>query len=148
VIAEAPLVVVDASVAVKWFVSDGEDGVTEADELLGRHIEGEVRLTAPSLLAHEVLNVLRRPGRGAPALPDAMGALFETGILFVPPDQGLMIRAAELVAECGLSTFDAAYVALAETLGCELVTADRRLEHAIADRLSIDVRRIENILSI
>jgi predicted nucleic acid-binding protein len=119
VIAEAPLVVVDASVAVKWFVSDGEDGVAEADELLGRHIEGEVRLTAPSLLAHEVLN-----------------------------DQGLMIRAAELVAECGLSTFDAAYVALAETLGCELVTADRRLEHAIADILSIDVRRIENILSI
>lgn len=137
--AEAPLVVVDASVAVKWFVYSGEDSVADADELLARHIDGEVRLAAPSLLAHEVLNVLRRPGRGAPALADAMEALFETGVLFVAPDQGLMIRAAELVVECGLSTFDAAYVALADTLGCELITADRRLAHAVGDGIGVRI---------
>lgn len=135
--AEAPLAVVDASVAVKWFVSANEAGVGAADELLAQHSEGRLRLTAPSLLAHEVLNVLRRPGRGISMLPDAMVALFETGILFIPPDQGLMVSAAELVAECQLSTFDAAYAALAETLDCELFTADRRLARALGDRIAV-----------
>ncbi len=129
---EAPCVVVDASVAVKWFIVDDEASVEAADKLLARHSRGDVRLIAPALLAHEVLNVLRRPGRPAPALPDAMTALFETDILFVAPDRALMVRTADLVVEYGLSTFDAAYAALAATLGCELVTADKRLARAIS----------------
>ncbi len=137
--AEVPLAVVDASVVVKWFVSDGEAGVDAAAELLKRHIDGGVRLVGPTLLAHEVLNVLRRPGRATPLLPDAMQALFDTGTTLIAPDAPLMVRTAELVAELGLSTFDAAYVALAGTLGCELVTADHRLARAVGGGVAVRV---------
>ncbi|MHB1342342.1 MAG: type II toxin-antitoxin system VapC family toxin [Coriobacteriia bacterium] len=136
---DAPFEVVDASVAVKWFITDDESGVAEADLLLQRHINGEVRLAAPSLLVHEVLNVLRRPGRAVPDLPEAMRALFDVGLVLVPPDCALMVRAAELVSEQGLSTFDAAYAALAETFQCVLVTADRGLARAVGERLKTRV---------
>ncbi len=57
----------------------------------------------------------------------------------IAPDAPLMVRTAELVAELGLSTFDAAYVALAETLGCELVTADQRLVRAVGGSVAVRV---------
>lgn len=137
--AESPLLVVDASVAVKWFIAHGEDGVRAADDVLQQHIEGAIRLAAPALLVHEVLNVLRRPGRVSPALPDAMRALYGVELILVSPDEALMVRAAGLVAERGLSTFDAAYVALAETLGCGLITADRGLARAVGESIPVRV---------
>jgi predicted nucleic acid-binding protein len=137
--AESPLLVVDASIAVKWFITDGEDGVVAADDLLEQHIQGVIRLAAPALLVHEVLNVLRRPGRVSPALSDAIRALFGVDLMLVSPDEALMVRAAELVAERGLSTFDAAYVALAEALKCELVTADRRLARAVGESVAVRI---------
>lgn len=46
-----PLVVVDASIAVKWFVAEDEADVPEADELLADHAAGRVRLVAAVLLS-------------------------------------------------------------------------------------------------
>jgi predicted nucleic acid-binding protein len=137
---DVALAVVDASVALKWFVSAGEEGVDDGAQLLDDHAEGVVRLVAPALLVHEVLNALRRrSGDKAPDLSDAMDALFDTGVLLVPPDRELMLLAARLVAERCLSTYDAAYAALARTLDCELVTADRRLANALGDGFRVRV---------
>ena len=48
-----------------------------------------------------------------------------------------MHRAYELRAN--VTVHDAAYVALAETLDCELLTADQRLAHAPGPRCTIRV---------
>lgn len=124
--AEAPLVVVDASVAVKWFVSE-EDGVDTAAALLDAQADGEARLVAPSLVAHELMNVLGRGRRGDARLAEAMDTFFDTGIALVAPDRRLIALACGHVERHGVSTFDSAYSALAEALGCELSTADRGL---------------------
>jgi predicted nucleic acid-binding protein len=42
-----------------------------------------------------------------------------------------MLGAAKLVQARGVSTFDAAYAALAASLGAEFATADRRLANAL-----------------
>lgn len=42
-------------------------------------------------------------------------------------------RILEIAAEHGRSAYDAAYVALAEHLGVDLITADERLYNALAD---------------
>lgn len=129
--AEAPLLVVDASVVVKWFVSAGEKGVDEASRLLETHADGEVKLVAPALVAHELLSVLSRGRRGGSELGEAVGAFFDTSVALIAPDRGLMGRAAAHVARHRVSSFDAAYSALAETLGCGLATADRKLARAL-----------------
>ncbi len=40
-----------------------------------------------------------------------------------------------------VTVYDSAYVALAETLGCELLTADQRLANASSPRCAIRVLR-------
>ena len=70
--------------------------------------------------------------RGSQVL-EALDAFFDAGVHLVAPDRELMARAAHLAQHCQLSAFDSAYAAVADTLGCALVTADRRLANALAD---------------
>lgn len=134
--ADPRLVVVDASVAVKWFVAEGESGVDAAKKLLEDHAEGRVRLVAPALLAHELLSVLARGShRSRPPLPEAMDAFFDSDVSLVAADRRTMTGAARLVGELGVSPFDAAYAALAETLGCDLATVDRKLARKVGSRV-------------
>lgn len=128
---ESPFLVVDASVVVKWFVSQDEDGVPQAAELLSQHAEGQVRLVAPALIAHELMGVLVRR-LGGPQVLEALDAFFDAGVHLVAPDRELMARAAHLAQRCQLSAFDSAYAAVADTLECALATADRRLANALA----------------
>jgi len=51
--------VIDASVAVKWFVE--EHGTQKALELRDRYIDGELKLIAPQLFPYEVLGLFHRP---------------------------------------------------------------------------------------
>ena len=137
--AEVPLVVVDASVVVKWFISADETGVAEAAALLADHAANRIHLVAPTLVAHELMGVLVRRLRDE-SVDDGLDAFFDVGIHLVAPDRELMTLAATLVRECQVSTFDSAYAALASSLGCQLVTADRRLANALEG--TVDVRAV------
>lgn len=146
---DIPLVVVDASVAVKWFVSEGEDAVDEAELLLEAHADGSVRLVAPALMVHELFSVLCRGGRGsagkrgasgpaeATTLREAMDAFFDSGVTLIAPDRDLMESAASHVQALGASPFDAVYSALARALGCELATADRKLARKLGGAVGV-----------
>lgn len=138
--ADAPLVVVDASVAVKWFVSEGESGVDGAARLLQEHADGSIRLVAPTLVVQELFGVLMRGRRDHQAGEAAIEAFFDADVTLVPPSRELMLSAARLVLDRGVSTLDSAYVALVQTLGCELATADRRLARAVEG--VVEVREI------
>ena len=135
-IADAPIVVLDASVAVKWFLAEGEAGVADAAALLTDHAESRVRLVAPALIVNELLGVFVRRLRGD-AVPQALEAFFDAGVHLVPPDRQLMVGAARLVAQCQLSAFDAVYAALAQSLACELATADHRLANGVAGIVAV-----------
>ncbi len=50
-------VVIDASVVLKWFLTDEEYG-QKAMSLLGQYISNELDILAPSLLEYEVMNGL------------------------------------------------------------------------------------------
>jgi predicted nucleic acid-binding protein len=133
------LVVVDASVAVKWFVSADESGVDDAAALFAEHAEGEIRLVAPTLIVHELTGVFMRRLR-APRVAEALDAFFDTGVHLVAPDRALTAMAAKLANQCQLSAFDSAYAAVAASLECTLATADRGLANALAE--AIETRTI------
>ena len=128
---ETRALVIDASVAVKWFATHDEDSIEEAAGLLEAHGEGQVALIGPALLVHELMHVLRRRKREVSDLPAAMDGFFDAGVALVAPDRDLMISTARLCGERQISTSDATYAALALALDCELVTADRRLARAL-----------------
>jgi len=115
-------VVLDASVVLKWFRGEGEPNVDAARTLRTAYEEGELRVLAPLLLYLEILNVAGRRWRLADdallALPEALERFsFE---IVEPP----LEHVARWIAR-GLTAYDAAYVAVAETTGVKLVSDDR-----------------------
>lgn len=130
------MLVVDASVLAVALADDGVDG----DAARGR-LRGE-DLVAPELLDLEVVSVLR--GQMIAGALDARRAdLALNDLAAMPleraPHLPLLRRCWELRAN--LTTYDAAYVALAEALDVLLLTGDRRLARASGPACQIELLR-------
>jgi len=129
-----PLLVIDASAIVTLLIDPSAAG-----EAVGERMR-LATLLAPSLLPFEVANVLRRR-RNAGLLSDAESSLAHSELLDLPIDlwpwQSMAARAWELGAN--LSSYDAAYVALAEETGATLITRDARLAAAPGIRCAVEV---------
>lgn len=126
------MIVVDASVVAPALADDGGDGDRARD-----HLRGE-RLIAPALIDLEVLSVVRRAARsGRLADRRARQALDDLAALALrrAPHLPLLPRIWELGEN--LSAYDAAYVALAEAVGADLLTADGRLHRAPGLRCNV-----------
>ena len=114
--------VVDASVAFKWFVPDEPHSV-EAAALL----RSEDLLLAPEILVAEVCNIAWRSARVgriepeqatriATVLPGLFSSLIGSGLLAQ--------RAVEIARELDHPVYDCLYLSLAEARQTTLVTAD------------------------
>ena len=130
-------VVVDASLAVKWLVE--EDDSYKAHAVLQSWVARDIARIAPHLLPFEVANALhRRVLRGELNVADSirmMARLLASRLeLHEPP--GLHIRALQLASQLNQNAaYDAHYLALAETFGCELWTADERFYRAASSSI-------------
>jgi predicted nucleic acid-binding protein len=121
--------VVDASVAVKWFLPE-----PYSEEAL-RLLDGERELLVPDLLWAEVGNVLWKRWRQGEIPEDAA-----TGILqdlrklplAVHPSEEITEVAWSFATRLGRSFYDSLYLSLAANQSCSMVTADRRLWNAVA----------------
>ena len=118
-------VVIDSSVAFKWFDAT-EHGANVAVELLREHQRDATALIAPAHLALEVINALVCRGAAVSAIEHAIGFLGDVDLLVAPVDDGLLKEAARIAHTERLALYDATFIALASRLDAELVTADRR----------------------
>jgi predicted nucleic acid-binding protein len=113
--------VLDASVVIKWFRSQGERHVDPARALRRSFEAGELIVFTPPLLRLEIVNVAGRRWRwDEAALVDLAVALDEIGFEQTEPD---LVRVAHWTAR-GLTAYDSAYVAVAEAVGTRLITDD------------------------
>jgi predicted nucleic acid-binding protein len=123
------LIVVDASVAAKWYLPEELSG--EAEKVLEAGVRGGVKLCAPGLLAAELGNVFWHRYRRGELTLDAVRrawAAFEAAPVAVFETKTLVPPALEIAVACGCTVYDALYVALAEADEAAVVlTADRRL---------------------
>ena len=124
------MIVVDASAAVSGLLRAGPARERLAVDTLG----------APHLLDIEVTDALRtlvlRQQLSAHAAEGAVAGWRQLGVRRYPTI-GLIDRIWEL--RHNVSAYDAAYIALAEALGCHLVTADQRLATSHGPRCTIEV---------
>ena len=124
------MIVLDVSAAVQALLNDGQARLLVAAE----------SLHAPHLVDAEVLSALRRlVGAGTLTVDDGarcVNAWSRIGVIRYAAGP-LLERIWELRQT--ISAYDAMYVALAEQLGCALVTADARLSSAPALRCAVTV---------
>jgi predicted nucleic acid-binding protein len=137
----SPLLVVDASVVVKWLpIFQHEDLVPEAEDLLGRWERGALELIAPDLIWAEVANVHWRAARQnrctAADTQASLTLLYNNRILTVRAEI-LIDRALEIALAHGRTAYDSLYVALAATSRATLITADQKLANALAGSLPV-----------
>jgi len=132
------MICVDASVAVKWILTEEHSDKARTLYLQGR--AADETFVAPMLFPIEVTNVLHQRLRAQPefSLAEASVLLdeflaFEVSLLDPP---GLHQRALALANTLGLpAVYDAHYLALAERQGCEFWTDDRRLLRIVGNQL-------------
>jgi predicted nucleic acid-binding protein len=133
--------IVDASVAVKWFVAEADSLV--ADELSA----GNHRLFAPRLLLTEVANVLARKAMaGLMSVAEARAYLrslpqYFVGVLSV---DDLIEPALENACTLRHPIYDLIYLEAARRFDAQLVTADHRF---IAKLAGTDLARHVTLLS-
>lgn len=118
------VVVVDASIALRWLEPATDAGAEGAQVLLQEYESGRLSLIVPSLLFVELLNVAGRQWRWAEAALTELATRLE-GMFTEVIDPGLG-RIALWTAR-GLTAYDATYVALAEERDIRLITDDRQI---------------------
>ncbi len=127
-------VVVDASVLVAALVDSGHEGVW------AESVVAEGSMAGPELALAEATNILRRLERAGDIsrleANSAQRDLLRLDIKLFPfapfGDRAWALRS-------NLTSYDAWYVALAEVLGCPLVTLDRKLSRATGPTCDIIV---------
>ena len=131
------MIVIDASVLANVIGDDGADGKRARAE-----IRAAQDLAAPDLVDVETVAVLRKrwlaeaitQRRFASAIGDLENIAIDRY-----PTLPLMRRAYELRST--VTSYDAAYVALAELLECELLTGDARLAKAPGPKCPVRLLR-------
>lgn len=119
------MIVVDASVAVKWFIP--ETGEEAAAKLLG----GKQHLVAPALIRLEVTGaIIRRFREGhlsekkAREGTQAWEAMLQYRVLRLVPDAELFEDAVQMAFLAKHTLTDCLYLAVAKQLGAPVITAD------------------------
>lgn len=130
------LVVVDASVAAKWFLADDKEALADqAFKLLDGYDKGELEFVVPDLFYVQIANALWkavRVGRVTPAAGEALFASLEQRVFTTVPSRVLIGAGYQIAAAYNRSVYDALYVALAMQIQSHLITADQRLANALA----------------
>ena len=125
--------VCDASAVVAVLLDAGQDGTWVAERLAG------AELFAPALMPFECANIIRRHELGELISAD-QAAQAHADLVDLPielwPYEVLARRAWQLRRNA--STYDAAYIALAEAVGAPLVTLDRRLRRVPGIACTVD----------
>ena len=126
-------IVIDASVVLKWYLSDEKHGYT-ALQILDKYVSYEIEILAPSLLEYEVLNglfIARKRGR----IQEEMVVTAVEGFLNLEIQQKdisfFYPEVLHFSESYNLSIYDASYLAVANEEGALLVTADKNLYNKV-----------------
>ena len=124
---------VDASLVVRYLMDPEDDRI---QRLWKKWDSEQCPLAAPTLVYYEVTNALykyQKQGLSLSAVRIAQRAALALPLILYG-EAGLHQRALEIAQRFSLpATYDAHYLALAEQLGADFWTADRRLARSVKD---------------
>ena len=135
------LFVIDANVAVKWFLAESTEPLRrEALALLDKQSRHEIDFVVPDLFWVEFANVVWKAARtGRMTKKSAEASLASLDRLDFPTvsSRTLIHTAFQIATTFERTLYDSLYVALAVQSKAQLITADERLANALASHLPV-----------
>jgi len=134
------IVVVDASLALKWVIS--EQDTDKAEHLLKYWGDAGTEIVVPALFIYEVTNIIYRKTVTKELLLDEalliLTKIFSMGMrIDFSLHEYISTRAMMQAHRFGLpAAYDAHYLALSMNKDCEFWTADKRLWNAVKGKLA------------
>jgi len=126
--------ILDTSVIIKWFHRENEEDVDKALLLRQAYLEGALKVIVPDLLIYEFGNFLRyKSGLKPGDMLASIRALWSMGMEIHQIDSVLSERMVQLAYRHEITAYDAAFVALSQSLSAPLVTADRLLHEKLGN---------------
>lgn len=122
------MVVVDTSVVYKWFSIEKEEDLSQALNLLERHLSRREVIAAPDIILYELGNAWSTKTK----LPKDKIKMFladldNIDLAIKAVTTALITQAVGFSKKYGISVYDASYIVLAKERRCDFITADARL---------------------
>ena len=136
--------VVDASVILKWVLGDErEKDQREALKLLQNWVNGQATVSAPPLWQYEVGNFL---GREIPEEAEIkMKLLLNLHIRNVELSDTMYRQCFAWMRDSKITFYDASYLAVAQEIGADLVTADAKIAAKMDEKVNICLLKDMNL---
>lgn len=115
-------IVVDSSVAVKWFNIKDEGNLDQADKLLKELEEEKIEIFMPEISKYEIINALLYKKLNLSLIETSLSTIYSMQVKFVPLDSVLATQTVEIAYKNKITFYDACFLSLAKKIKGELVT--------------------------
>jgi len=134
----SPLLILDTSVVLKWFLEQGEADAAWARKLREAFLRRRCTLGAPYLLLIEVTNALTTGRRASPKqVSEAIARISEIGLHWFEVQFPTLEKAIELASTYGVTVYDSYFLAVAIKSDALLVTADEAFFRKVKSHVNI-----------
>jgi len=121
-------IVLDASVAVKWFSEKNEAHVESAVKIQEQKISGLLEIIVPDLFFLEVLNAfLTKSGFGPQDISIIQQALQKLNLKIVYPDNAILKDTVKIASDTDLTIYDSLYITVSKVYEAPLYTEDKKV---------------------
>ena len=121
-------IVLDASIAVKWFNEKNEDHVENAIKIQEQKIAGLLEIIIPDLFFLEVLNAfLTKSGFGLEEISIIQQSLQKLNLKIVYPDNVILEDTVKIASDNDLTIYDSLYITVAKVYEAPLYTEDKKI---------------------
>ncbi|MBN1488810.1 MAG: type II toxin-antitoxin system VapC family toxin [Phycisphaerae bacterium] len=146
----AEQMVIDASVAAKWFLKDSSEAdVDLADQLLVALLADDIEMHAPRVFTYEVCSLLtkacltrdrqtKEPRLTKRDAAECVRRLFRLPIQHSQASSMEGVEALELAVDSSKTHYDMTYLRLAQELACHWCTADDNAVKAVPANFPVD----------
>jgi len=121
-------IVLDASIAVKWFNIKDEDNVEIALEIQGQKMLDKLEIIVPDLFFLEILNAfITKSNFSIDEVFIIEEALYKMNLIVVFPDHNILKNAIKIAYDCNLTIYDSLYLEVAKVYDALLLTEDKKI---------------------
>jgi len=121
-------ILIDTSVVIKWYKTVGEERVIEARKYLKEYINNELKICVSQLTILELLNqAVSDVHFSQEQWRKIIDDFFQLSLEILYFDKELATKIYEIGKRYRLTAYDASYIALAQSLKTDFITADKKL---------------------